>query len=141
MKNKNQTYPGFKDENTPARSGTGRKLKDDTDPEINKEDLLYNKEEDSYELDVDSRKDGYDHQDSYDTAAKDGGDADSDYDEANPTAVHEYDKDISLENDVEKQGMHIDNGAIVHVDRIDEELSKTTEDERDDLDEEGYPKK
>ena len=43
--------------------------------------------------------------------------------------------------DVDKLGMHIDNaGSIVNVDPIDEVLGHTPEDDRDDLDEEGYPK-
>jgi hypothetical protein len=90
---------------------------------------------------VESTDEEYDHPDPYDTAVKNGGDADSDYDEANPTAVNEYKKDVSLETDAEKLGMHIDKeGEIVHVDPIDEEMAKTAEDSRDDLDEEGYPR-
>jgi len=36
--------------------------------------------------------------------------------------------------------MHIDNGEITELDPLDEALSHTPEDDRDDLDEEGYPK-
>lgn len=36
--------------------------------------------------------------------------------------------------------MHIDSGKIVQLDPLDEELAMTEEDQRDDLDEEGYPK-
>ena len=41
---------------------------------------------------------------------------------------------------IDEFGMHIDSGKIVELDPIDEELSRTPEDDRDDLDEEGYPK-
>jgi hypothetical protein len=136
MNKKNQFYPGFTDEN----ADRDKKLKDELGAKINKDDLSYNEEDDSFELDVESTDGEYDHPDPYDTAVRAGGDFDSDYDEANPTAVNEYDKDLSLENEVEKLGMHIDRGDIVHVDPIDEEMAQTPEDYREDLDEEGYPK-
>ncbi len=104
-----------------------------------KDNLHYNEEDNSFELDVDSADDDYDHPDPYDTAVKNGGDADSDYDQANPTAVNEYNKSVSFEDNVESLAMHIDDGDIVNVDPIDKELAKTPEDQRDDLDEEGYP--
>ena len=53
--------------------------------------------------------------------------------------MHEYDKDLGLESNLDELGMHIDS-KIVELLPIDEELSKTLEDDRDDLDEEGYPK-
>jgi len=138
MNKKIQTNPGFKDE----ESDIDKKLNEDIDAEINTDDLSYNEADDSFELDVESNDAEYDHPDPYETSVKNGGDADSDYDEANPTSVHEYDKHPTLENNVDKLAMHIDkDGAIVHTDPIDEELAKTPEDERDDLDEEGYPKK
>jgi hypothetical protein len=130
--------------NTKDQFDPGR---DDRDMDTNKEgdlgelkdNLHYNKEDDSFELDVDSEDGEYDHPDPYETSVKNGGDADSDYDQANPTAVHEYDKHASLETDVDNLSMHIDNGDIVNVDPIDKELALTPEDKRDDLDEEGYP--
>jgi hypothetical protein len=65
----------------------------------------------------------------------------STYDEANPyDAADEYIPNESLETDVDKLGMHIDNGEIVELDATDRVLSHTPEDDRDDLDEEGYPK-
>ncbi|HEY2581836.1 MAG TPA: hypothetical protein VGI43_08520, partial [Mucilaginibacter sp.] len=65
----------------------------------------------------------------------------STYDEANPyDAVDEYIPNESLETDVDKMGMHIDDGDIVEIDAVDKALSHTPEDDRDDLDEEGYPK-
>jgi hypothetical protein len=105
-----------------------------------KGDLKYNKDADSYELDVNSEDPEYDHDDPYNSAVKDGGDSISTYDEANPLAVDEYMPNETIEDDVDTLGMHIDNGQSVEVDPIDEVLSRTPEDDRDDLDEEGYPK-
>jgi hypothetical protein len=65
----------------------------------------------------------------------------STYDESNPyDATDEYIPNESLEIDVDSLAMHISDGEIVEVDPIDEALSHTPEDDRDDLDEEGYPK-
>ena len=124
----------------PDRTDRDQALKDDLNMEVNIDDLLYDEEKNSYELDVKSDDPEYIHPDPYDTAVDNGGDADSDFDEANPTAVHEYDKDLGLESNLDELGMHIDSGKIVELLPIDEELSKTPEDDRDDLDEEGYPK-
>jgi hypothetical protein len=93
-----------------------RTLKDELGETIDKEQLKYNAEDNSYEYDVKS-------------------------DEANPyDTADEYIPNESLETDVDKLGMHIDDGKIVEIDPIDEVLSRTPEDDRDDLDEEGYPK-
>ncbi len=124
----------------PDKTDRDQSLKDDLNMEVNIDDLSYDEEKNSYELDVKSEDSEYIHLDPYDTAVENGGDADSDFDEANPTAVREYDKDLSLESDLDELGMHVDNGNIVEVLPIDEELSRTAEDDRDDLDEEGYPK-
>ena len=118
-----------------------RTMKDNLGETIDQENLAYNKDKNSYEIDVPSTDPQYDHPFPYDTSAENGEDFDSDWDEANPVVGNEYDKDASLETDVDTLGMHIDSGKIVELDPIDEELSKTPEDERDDLDEEGYPKK
>lgn len=128
------------DELQPDKTDRDQALKDDLNMEVNIDDLSYDAEKNSYELDVESDDPEYTHLDPYDTAVENGGDADSDFDEANPTAVNEYDKDASLETDLDELGMHVDNGNIVEVLPIDEELSRTPEDDRDDLDEEGYPK-
>lgn len=124
----------------PDKTDRDQALKDDLKMEVNIDDLAYDEEKNSYELDVKSEDPDYIHPDPYDTAVENGGDADSDFDEANPTAVNEYDKDLSLETDLDELGMHVDNGNIVEVLPIDEELSRTPEDDREDLDEEGYPK-
>lgn len=108
---------------------------------IDKEQLSFNAENNSYEFDVTSDDPDYDHPDPYNTAAKNGEDFNSTYDEANPYAVDEYISNENLETDVDQLGMHIDNkGSIVDLDPIDEVLGHTPEDDRDDLDEEGYPK-
>lgn len=117
-----------------------RTLKDTLGETIDKEQLSYDADKDSFELDVKSDDADYDHPDPYNTAVKNGGDFDSTYDEANPYAVDEYIPNESLEDDVDQLGMHVDNGESVEVDPIDEALSRTPEDDRDDLDEEGYPK-
>ncbi len=124
----------------PDKTDRDQALKDDLNMEVNIDDLAYDEEKNSYEFDVKSEDPDYVHLDPYDTAVENGGDADSDFDEANPTAVNEYDKDLSLETDLDELGMHVDNGNIVELLPIDEELSRTPEDDRDDLDEEGYPK-
>ena len=130
-------FPGELDLDKPDRDET---LKEDLNMEIDIEDLSYDEKKNSYELDVPSVDPEYVHTDPYDTAVENGGDADSDFDEANPTAVDEYDKDNSLETGLDDLSMHIDKGGIVETLPIDEELSRTPEDDRDDLDEEGYPK-
>jgi hypothetical protein len=112
----------------------------DLDVVENSHNLSYNKAEGSFEFDVNPEDGEYNHPDPYNTAVKNGGDADSDYDTANPTAVDEYDKDANEESNLEDLGMRIDNGKIVELSAMDEELSHTPEDDRDDLDEEGYPK-
>lgn len=115
-------------------------LKDELGETIDKQQLRFNADDNSYELDVRSDDPDYDHPDPYNSSQKNGADMDSTYDEANPYAVDEYIPNESLETDVDQLGMHIDNGEIVDVDPIDEMLSHTPEDDRDDLDEEGYPK-
>lgn len=140
-------YPGSNDKSPEDE----RSLNDDLSAEINdqeeinspgtdKEDLSYNEDDDSFELDVKSDDPDYDHPDPYNTSVKNGADFDSSYDEANPYAVDEYIPNENLETDVDQLGMHIDSGQIVEVDPADEAISRTPEDDRDDLDEEGYPK-
>jgi len=118
-----------------------RTLKDDLGETIDKEQLTFNEEEGSFEYDVKSDDPDYVHPDPYNTAAKNGEDMNSTYDEANPyDAADEYILNESLETDVDKLAMHIDNGEDVETDIVDKVLSHTPEDDRDDLDEEGYPK-
>jgi len=118
-----------------------RTLKDELGETIDIEQLKYNADDNSFEYDVKSDDPDYDHPDPYNTSVKNGNDMNSSYDEANPyDAVDEYIPNESLEDDVDQLGMHVDNGEIVELDPTDAALAHTPEDDRDDLDEEGYPK-
>lgn len=102
--------------------------------------LSFDKNKNSYELDVKGEDKDYDHPLPYDTTAANGGDDNSAYDEANPYIGDEYaSKTEQQESDLDDLGMHVDNGNIVEVDPEDEFLARTPEDDRSDLDEEGYP--
>jgi hypothetical protein len=102
--------------------------------------LSFNKEKNSYELDVKGPDKDYDHPLPYDTTAENGGDENSDYDEANPYIGDEYaTREEKRKAELDNQGMHIDHGEIVEVNEEDELLARTPEDDRTDLDEEGYP--
>lgn len=134
---KDTFFPDFDDEN----NDRDRTLKDGLGETIDKENLRFDEEEDSFEYDVPSDDPNYQHLDPYDTAAKNGEDMNSTYDEANPyDTSDEYIPNESLETDADKLGMHIDKGNIVELGAADRALSHTPEDDRDDLDEEGYPK-
>jgi hypothetical protein len=136
MSNDN-TDPVFDDESVDR----DRTLKDELGETIDEEQLKFNVDDNSYEYDVKSDDPDYDHPDPYKTSAKNGEDMNSTYDESNPyDATDEYIPNESLEIDVDSLAMHISDGEIVEVDPIDEALSHTPEDDRDDLDEEGYPK-
>jgi hypothetical protein len=135
---KDKFYPGFNDENLDR----DRVMKEDLGAE-SFEDLNYDPEKDSFEIDVQSGDTEYDHPDPYTTSVKSGSDFDSDFDEANITANDEYHRandDAAEVPEASEFGMHIDSGKIVQLDPLDEELAMTPEDEREDLDEEGYPK-
>lgn len=103
--------------------------------------LKYNEEENSYELDIESEDPDYDHPDPYDTAADNGDDMDSDYDEANPYVGDEYEKKHTLEDDLSKLGMHQTDADHLRLSKKNERNSHVPEDDRDDLDAEGYPRK
>jgi len=105
------------------------------------QNLKFNEEQNSYELDVEAIDEEYQHLDPYDTTADNGEDINSDYDEANPyVGGAEYDKHASLENDVPDLGMHITSEESFKLSEKDKDLGRTSEDNRDDLDLEGYPK-
>jgi hypothetical protein len=104
------------------------------------QNLTFNEKKGSYELDVESadpEEEDYQHPDPYETG---GDDFSSEYDEANQYVGDEYAKDASLEKDADSLGMHIIGEDSLKINRRDEEIAKTPEDERDDLDEECYPK-
>ena len=105
-------------------------------------DLSYDKDKQSYELDVKGADKDYDHPMPYETVAAGSIDDDSTYDEANPYIGDEYATNQEKAKDkLDELGMHIDNdGDSVTVSKEDEILARTEEDLRDDLDEEGYPK-
>ncbi|WP_129717958.1 hypothetical protein [Pedobacter sp. SYP-B3415] len=112
----------------------------ESDDQRNHRELRYDEEKESYELDVPSEEKDYDHPLPYETSAEEGADFNSDYDEQNPYLGDEYGtRDQIKENDLEELGMHIDNGESVELSSEDELLARTPEDDRDDLDEEGYP--
>lgn len=116
-------------------------LQGSTDNEHTGADLKYNADEDSYEIEVASKDPDYDPPSLFETSAPGGSDFNSDYDEANPYDLKgEYDSKRSIETDADSLGMHIDDGQITELDPIDAALAHTPEDDRDDLDEEGYPK-
>lgn len=106
------------------------------------QNLLYNKEKGSYEIDLKSEDPNYDHPLPYNTAAEDGSDDNSSYDEANPYVRDEYEKkEDQVKDGLEELGMHVENNDnIVTLSPEDELLARTPEDKRTDLDEEGYPK-
>jgi hypothetical protein len=103
-------------------------------------ELTFNEEKNTFEVDVKAENTDYDHPFPYETPSDNGADFNSDFDEANPFIGDEYaPKENGLENGLEDLGMHVDNGESVILSPEDEILARTEEDERDDLDEEGYP--
>ncbi|SEL29346.1 hypothetical protein [Parapedobacter koreensis] len=106
------------------------------------EDLRFNEAEDSFELDPETEDAEYQHPDPYDTAAPDGEDDNSTYDEENPYTPDEYrDKRSDLKGELEELDAEVAADEITQLDEADERLAETPEDERGDLDEEGYPLK
>ena len=104
------------------------------------ENLVFNEERNTFEVDVKGSDPNYDHPFAYETPSENGADFNSDFDEANPYVGDEYaNKAAQEENELENLGMHVDHGESVVLTAEDELLSRTPEDERDDLDEEGYP--
>jgi hypothetical protein len=134
METKHKKIKGIK----PDRTDRDESLKVDLNMQTNIDDLAFDQEKNSYEIDVIGDDPEYVHHDPYDTAVKNGGDAFSDFDEANPTAVNEYDKNASLETDLNVLAMHVENEDEIIAEE--ESFSETPEDNRDDLDSEGYPK-
>ena len=128
-------------QNNEEQKGSNDKIHGDNLGETqNLRDLAFDKDKNSFEIDVKSEDKDYDHPLPYDTTAANGGDDNSDYDEANPFIGDEYArKEEVVDNDLDSMGMHIDDGDIVELNPEDEYLAKTPEDDRTDLDEEGYP--
>ncbi len=104
-------------------------------------ELRYDKDKNSFEFDVKGEEKDYDHPLPYDTSAPNGEDSISTYDEANPYVGNEYNENGQVDEQLDENGMHIDNtGESVLLNAEDRILAQTEEDFRDDLDEEGYPK-
>ncbi|TKC61237.1 hypothetical protein FBD94_11875 [Pedobacter hiemivivus] len=104
------------------------------------DNLSFDKDRNSFEFDVKGKDADYDHPLPYDTSAPNGEDSISTYDESNPYIGLEYDKDGELKERLDGAGMRIDDGeSVVMLSPEDEILARTPEDDRDDLDEEGYP--
>ncbi len=102
--------------------------------------LSFDKEKNTFEVDVKGPDKDYDHPFPYETPSANGADSNSDYDEANPYIGDEYaKKEDQMEGGLVDLGMHIDNGESIMLNPEDEILARTPEDDRDDLDEEGYP--
>jgi len=102
--------------------------------------LSFDKDKNTFEVDVKGADKAYDHPFPYETPSDNGADFNSDYDEANPYIGNEYaKKGNQIEGELDDVGMHIDDGEILAIDPEDELLARTPEDDRTDLDEEGYP--
>ncbi len=106
------------------------------------EDLRFNEEADSFELDPETNDREYDHPDPYDTLAPEGEDNNSTYDEQNPEASAEYrDKPGTLQGQLHELGAEVTDDQLAQLEDVDIRLASVPEDDRGDLDEEGYPKR
>ncbi|HWK99129.1 MAG TPA: hypothetical protein VNQ55_04245 [Parapedobacter sp.] len=106
------------------------------------EDLRYNESEDSFELDPETGEKEYRHPQPYNTAAPDGEDDNSTYDEENPYTPNEYrDKQSDMKDELEELDATVTDDQLTQLDEVDEQLAKTPEDDRGDLDAEGYPRR
>ena len=129
------------DNNPPANKAANDKLHNsDLGETKDFNNLSFDKEKNTYEVDVKGPEKDYDHPFPYETPSDNGADFNSDYDEANPYVGDEYaKKESQVEDGLDDLGMHIDRGQSVKLSPEDELLARTPEDERPDLDEEGYP--
>src|SRR5690606_11176233 len=97
-------------------------------------------EKNSFELDPETSDTEYQHPDPYDTAAPEGEDDNSTYDEENPYTPDEYrDKRSALAGELAELEDDVVDDEFVALDEVDQKLAQTPEDNRGDLDEEGYP--
>lgn len=103
-------------------------------------DLRYNEEEDSFELNPVTEADEYDHPLPYDTAAPQGEDDNSTYDEENPYTQNEYqDTRAEVEADLDLLGTEAADESV-QLDELDEQFAEgADEDTEEGVDEEGYP--
>src|SRR5690606_38971304 len=106
------------------------------------EDLRYNEAEDSFELDPETADREYRHPQPYDTAAPEGEDDNSTYDEENPYTPNEYrDKESEMKGELEELDATVSDAELTQLSAVDEQLANTSEDNRGDLDAEGYPRR
>jgi len=106
------------------------------------EDLRYNEAEDSFELDPETADSEYRHPQPYHTAAPEGEDDNSTYDEENPYTPNEYrDKESEMKGELEELDATVTDEQLTQLDEVDEQLANTAEDNRGDLDAEGYPRR
>lgn len=107
---------------------------------IGQKNLLFDESENSFTLDIVSEEADYQHFDPYDSFAKNGSDSLSTFDEANLYDIeNEFNLSDSLEANAESLGMHLTDSRYLTTRAADKLLSRTPEDDRDDLDDEGYP--
>lgn len=113
---------------------------DDTDEtrEPTGENLRYNEDADSFELDAETSDEEYQHPNPYDTATAHGGDAMATYDEANPHTVDEYETDSGKSEELDGEFI---GGTQNELDEIDEKFTEASEEQPGEVDEEGYPKR
>lgn len=105
------------------------------------EDLQYNEEEDSFELDPETGDNAYEHPLPYDTAAPQGEDDNSTYDEANPYTQDEYqDNKSALEGELDDFD-DVLAGDSMELDEMDEDLSVRQAQQDADVDDDSYPDK
>jgi len=126
-------------DNRTSAERTDRVHPDDLGETKDFNELSYNEEKNSFEFDVKESGSDYDHPLPYDTAAPNGEDDNSTYDEANAYSGTMYNEDKQDNESLEGVAMHIADEEELELSPEDELLARTPEDERDDLDEEGYP--
>ncbi|MHC8949968.1 hypothetical protein [Sphingobacterium hungaricum] len=115
---------------------------EDEDDDFMPNDFAFDKDKGSYELDVNDNDPDWDHPSDYETIAEGAKDDDSTYDNSNPLVGDEYaDREDLIDDEFNDEGIRIVGKKDLKISKLDEELSRTEEDYRDDLDEEGYPKK
>ncbi|MFD2555795.1 hypothetical protein [Sphingobacterium tabacisoli] len=115
---------------------------DDQEDGLEVNDLTYDEEKGSYRFDVDDDDPDWDHPADYDTLSQGAQEDLSTYDVSNPFVGSEYaNLDNLKQEDLERSGMRITDKKNFKLSKLDKEISKDEEDYRDDLDEEGYPKR
>jgi len=104
-------------------------------------DLAFDPKKGTFALDVNDNDPDWDHPADYETVSEGAKDDNSTYDNSNPLVGDEYADQKELRDDAfDDAGIRIVRPKDLRVSKLDEELSKTEEDYRDDLDAEGYPK-